>query len=70
MRDTDSGLQKLGICACATRTIGEQVLKEIVDTRRELSTRLDRIEDILLETRAGLRDVEDRIDKLERKPGQ
>jgi hypothetical protein len=70
MRDTDSRLQKLEIRAYDTKPIWEQALKEIVETRRELSKRLDRIEAIVHETRADLRDAEDRIDKIERKPVQ
>jgi chromosome segregation ATPase len=73
----DSRLQKLEIRAYDTKPIWEQALKEIVDTRkeivdtrRELSKRLDRIEAITIENRADLRDVEDRIDKIERKPVQ
>lgn len=38
--------------------------------RRELSKRLDRIEAIIHETRADLRDAEERIEKLESKPVQ
>jgi chromosome segregation ATPase len=64
----DSRLQKLEIRAYDTKPIWEQALREIVDTRRELSKRLDRIEAVIYETRSDLRDVEDRIDKLERKP--
>ena len=64
----DSRLQKLEIRAYDTKPIWEQALREIVDTRRELSKRLDRIEAITIETRADLRDVKDRLDKIERKP--
>jgi hypothetical protein len=67
MQDTDSRLQKLEIRACDTKPIWEQALKEIVETRRELSRRLDRIEGIAHETRADLRDAEDRLDKIEPK---
>jgi hypothetical protein len=70
MRDTDSRLQKLEIRAYDTKPIWEQALKEIVETRRELSKRLDRIEAIAHETRADLRDAEDRLDKIEPKPIQ
>ncbi len=70
MRNTDSRLQKLEIRAYDTKPIWEQALKEIVETRRELSKRLDRIERIAHETRADLRDAEDRLDKIETKPGQ
>jgi hypothetical protein len=77
LRDMDSRLQKLEIRAYDTKPIWEQALKEIVenrkeivDTRRELSKRLDRFAAIAIETRADLRDAEDRIDKLERKPAR
>lgn len=70
MRDTDSRLQKLEIRANDTKPIWEQALKESVQTRRELSKRLDRIEAITHETRADLRDAEDRLDEIETKPAQ
>ena len=63
--DTNSRLQKLEVRAYDTKPIWEQALKEIVDTRRELSKRLDRIEAVVYETRSDLRDVEDRLDKVE-----
>ncbi|HEV7475976.1 MAG TPA: hypothetical protein VGN90_18110 [Pyrinomonadaceae bacterium] len=63
----DSRLQKLEIRAYDTKPIWEQALKEIVETRRELSKRLDRIEAVVYETRSDLRDVEDRLDKIEPK---
>ena len=66
--DTNSRLQKLEIRAYDTKPIWEQAIKEIVETRRELSKRLDRIDAMALETRADLRDAEDRLDKIERKP--
>ena len=68
--DTNSRLQKLEIRAYDTKPIWEQAIKEIVETRREMSKRLDRIDAIALETRADLRDAEDRLDKIERKPIQ
>lgn len=68
MRATDSRLQKLEIRAYDTKPIWEQALREIVETRRELSKRLDRIEAIAHKTRADLRDAEDRLDKIETKP--
>ena len=68
--DTNSRLQKLEIRAYDTKPIWEQAIKEIVETRRELSKRLDRIDAMALETRADLRDTEDRLDKIERKPIQ
>ena len=70
IRDLDSRVQRLEMRAYDTKPIWEQALKEIVETRRELSKRLDRIEAIAHETRADLRDAEDRIDKLESKPIQ
>ncbi|MDQ2921812.1 MAG: hypothetical protein M3R52_09425 [Acidobacteriota bacterium] len=70
IRDMDSRLQKLEIRAYDTKPIWEQALKEIVETRRELSKRLDRIEAIAHETRADLRDAEDRLDKIEPKRAQ
>ena len=66
--DTNSRLEKLEIRAYDTKPIWEQALKEIVETRRELSRRLDRIEAVMYETRGDLRDAEDRLDKLESKP--
>lgn len=68
--DTNSRLEKLEIRAYDTKPIWEQALKEIVDTRLELSKRLDRIDAKVLETRADLRDVEDRLDKIEPKPDE
>lgn len=71
----DSRVEKLEIRAYDTKPIWEQALKEIIETkreiveaRRELSKRLDRIDAMALETRADLRDAEDRIDKIDRKP--
>ena len=66
--DTNSRLQTLEVRAYDTKPIWEQALKEIVETRRELSKRLDRIEAVVYETRSDLRDVEDRLDKVENKP--
>ena len=61
--DTNSRLQKLEVRAYDTKPIWEQALKEIVDTRRDLSKRLGRIEAVVFETRADLRDVEDHLEK-------
>jgi hypothetical protein len=74
----EARLERLEIRAYDTKPIWEQALKEIVDTRRELTKRLDRIQKVVHETRADLMDVEDRLDKdvevrlekLERKPSQ
>lgn len=68
IRDLDSRLEKLEVRAYDTKPIWEQAIKEIVDTRCELSKRLDRIDAMALETRADLRDAEDRLDRLEPKP--
>lgn len=70
LRDLDVRMQKLEARAYDTKPIWEQALKEIIDTRRELSKRLDPIEAIAHETRADLRDAEDRIEKLDSKPIQ
>ncbi len=70
LRDLDGRMQKLETRAYDTKPIWEQALKEIIDTRRELSKRLDRIEAIAHDTRADVRDAEDRIEKLESKPIQ
>lgn len=70
LRDMDTRLQALESRAYDTKPIWEQALKEIMETRRELSKRLDRIEAVAHETRADLRDAEDRIEKLESKPAQ
>ena len=67
LKDLDIRLQKLEAKSYDTKPIWEQALKEIVETRRELSKRLDRIEAIAHETRADLRDAEDRIESLESK---
>jgi hypothetical protein len=66
----DGRLQVLEGKAYDTKPIWEQALKEIVGTRRELTKRLDRIEAVALETRAGLRDAEDRLEKLENSPAR
>jgi chromosome segregation ATPase len=65
LRDLDARLQTLEAKSYDTKPIWEQALKEIVETRRELSKRLDRIEAIAHETRADLRDAEDRIGRIE-----
>jgi hypothetical protein len=66
--DTNSRLQTLEVRAYDTKPIWEQVLKEIMEARGELSKGLDRIEAVVYETRSGWRDVEDRLDKIENKP--
>ena len=65
VKTLDARVGKLEIRAYDTKPIWEQVLKEIVDTRRDLSKRLDRIEAITYATRADRREAEDRIEKLE-----
>src|SRR5690242_7430607 len=52
-----------------TKAILERTLNEIVEARRELSKRLDQIEAIAHQTRADLRDAEDRVDRLETRLG-
>jgi phage shock protein A len=67
LRDLDSRLQVLEAKAYDTKPIWERALQEMIETRRELSKRLDRIEAIAHETRADLRDAEDRIERIESK---
>jgi prefoldin subunit 5 len=67
LQDLDSRLQVLEAKAYDTKPIWERALQEILETRRELSKRLDRIEAIAHETRADLRDAEDRIERIESK---
>ena len=47
LQNVESRLEKLGIRAYDTKPIWEQALKEIVDTRRELSKRLARVEAVV-----------------------
>lgn len=68
VRSMEVRVQKLGQRIDDAKPSAEQVLKEIIGTRRELSQRHDKIEAVVLETRAGLSDVEDRLDRIERKP--
>jgi archaellum component FlaC len=77
IRDLDSRVERLEIRSYDTKPIWEQALKEILETKRDvaetrrvLTKRLDRFESIVLETRADLRDAEERIEKLETKPIQ
>jgi chromosome segregation ATPase len=67
LKDLDTRLQILEAKAYDTKPIWERALQEILETRRELSKRLDRIEAIAHETRADLRDAEDRIERIESK---
>ena len=64
----NSRLPKRTVGAYDNKPIWEQVIQEIVETRRELSERLDHIEAVMRENLADLRDVEDRLDKIETKP--
>jgi hypothetical protein len=59
--------QNLEIRAYDTKPIWELVIQEIVETRRELSKRVDHIGAVMRENRAALRDIEDRLDKIEPK---
>ena len=68
VQSLDSRVQVLESRAYDTKPIWENALKEIVDTRRELTRRLDRIEAMVLETRAGLSEAEDRLDRIESRP--
>ena len=61
---------KLSVGAYDNKPIWEQVIQEIVETRRELSKRLDRIVAVMQENQADLRAVKDRLDKIELKLGQ
>ena len=67
MTVSDENTQKLEVGTLDTKPIWEQVIQEIVETRRELSERLDHIEAVMLQNQADLRDVEDRLDKIEPK---
>ena len=58
---------QLEFTAYDNEPIWEQTIRAIVETRQELAERLDRIYAIALETRADLRNVEDRVDGLEPK---
>ena len=67
MTVSDENTQKLEVGTLDTKPIWEQVIQEIVETRWELSERLDHIEAVMLQNQADLRDVEDRLDKIEPK---
>jgi chromosome segregation ATPase len=68
VQSIDSRVQVLEAKAYDTKPIWERALTEIVETRREVTRRLDRIEAMVLETRAGLSEAEDRLEKLESRP--
>jgi chromosome segregation ATPase len=54
--------------AVETKPIWERALKEIVETRREMTRRLDRIESVTLDTRTRLSEMADRVERLESAP--
>jgi gamma-glutamylcyclotransferase (GGCT)/AIG2-like uncharacterized protein YtfP len=66
LQNMDSALQDVHI-PYEIKAISEELHKEVIEMRRELSKQLDQIEDIFRENRADLRAVEDRIAKIERK---
>jgi chromosome segregation ATPase len=77
LEDMDGRLQVLERKAYDTKPIWERALQEIVETRRELvdtrrefTKRLDRIGAVILETRAGLSEAEDRLERLESTPAK
>ncbi len=69
LKNTDSALQDIDI-PYEIKAISEELHKEVIEMRRELSKRLDQIEIVFRENRADLRGVQDRIDKIECKPIQ
>jgi hypothetical protein len=69
-RDVNARLEKLELHSYDTKPIWERAIKDIADTRRELFKRLDRIDSVVHENRADIRDAEDRIEKLEQKSTQ
>jgi len=77
IQDLDARVERLEVRSYDIKPIWEQALKEIletklevIETRRELSKRLDRIGAVALENRADLREAEERIEKLESKLSQ
>jgi len=70
LNDMDGRLAVLERKAYDTKPIWERAIKEIVEMRCEFTKRLDRVEAVTLETRAGLRDVEDRLERLESTPAK
>lgn len=64
LQNMDSALQDIDI-PYEIKAISEELHKEVIEMRRELSKRLDQIEIIFRENRADLRAVQDRIDKIE-----
>lgn len=65
-QNMDSALQDVHI-PYEIKAISEELHKEVIEMRLELSKQLDQIEDIFRENRADLRAVQDRIAKIERK---
>ena len=65
-QNMDSALQDIDI-PYEIKAISEELRKEVIEMRRELSKRLDQIEIVFRENRADLRTVQDRIDTIERK---
>ena len=77
LRDFDERLQKLEARAYDTKPIWERALKEIMNTRyeltatkREITRRLDRIESVTLQNRVELSEMDDRVSALEPQPLQ
>jgi hypothetical protein len=64
LQNMDPALQDIDI-PYEIKAISEELHKEVIEMRRELSKRLDQIEIIFCENRADLRAVQDRIDKIE-----
>jgi hypothetical protein len=60
---------KLAVVAYNNKPIWEQVIQEIIETRRELSKRFERLEAVVLENRAHLRTIKDRLEKIGLKHG-
>jgi hypothetical protein len=69
-QDISDSKEKVEAQSDDTRPIWERVLEEITKTRRELCRRLDRVYDAALEERAAIRNIVDRIEKLEQKLAQ
>ncbi|HEX8653569.1 MAG TPA: hypothetical protein VF708_22320 [Pyrinomonadaceae bacterium] len=67
LQDVNTRLEKLEAQSYDTKPIWERALKEIAEIRREMSKRFDRIDAIVHENRADMRDAEDRIERLEQK---
>jgi chromosome segregation ATPase len=70
MEDMNGRLEVLERKAYDTKPIWERALKEITETRREMTRRLDRIESVTLDTRTRLSELEDRVEGLESAPAK